>query len=219
MKNKKILKIILIIALIVIIIFVLHLIRNYIIISKIANMQESLFSITNFSYKIIPSSSNDETIGQTTERYYKDGKNIIILEQDDSRYMFWNDQNTDESITINLSQLTASVYSGKSIMSAGHMPTFLTETSTFAKLGLSAISFITTDEANEEECYVVRYGRTTNYISKENGILLKSINGATVSFEGKKYDTIEYTDWIFNELTDEDMSRPNLTGYTVTYEE
>ena len=175
MKNKKILKIILIIVLVVIVIFAIHVIRNYFIISKIVDMQENLSSITNFSYKITPITYEGKTNGVATERYYKDGKNIIILEQDDSRYMFWNDQNTDESITINLSQLTASVYSGKSIMSAGHMPTFLTETSTFAKLGLSAISFITTDEANEEECYVVRYGRTTNYISKENGILLKSI--------------------------------------------
>ena len=216
MKNKKILKIILIIVLVVIVIFAIHVIRNYFIISKIVDMQENLSSITNFSYKITPITYEGKTNGVATERYYKDGKNIAIFETNGTKYILWSDATTNESIIINPTELKA-VVSSNDVLSSAHMPILLPEGSTSVKLGLSVLSFITYGEVNGEECYVVHWAGVTDYISKENGTYLRT-NNAIFSNEEEKFDMIEYSDWTFNELTDEDVSRPNLTGYEVSYE-
>ena len=216
MKNKKILKIILIIVLVVIVIFAIHVIRNYFIISKIVDMQENLSSITNFSYKITPITYEGKSNGVATERYYKDGKNIAIFETNGTKYILWSDATTNESIMINPTELKA-VVSSNDVLSSAHMPILLPEGSTSVKLGLSVLSFITYGEVNGEECYVVHWAGVTDYISKENGTYLRT-NNAIFSNEEEKFDMIEYSDWTFNELTDEDVSRPNLTGYEVSYE-
>ena len=216
MKNKKILKIILIIVLVVIVIFAIHVIRNYFIISKIVDMQENLSSITNFSYKITPITYEGKTNGVATERYYKDGKNIAIFETNGTKYILWSDATTNESIMINPTELKA-VVSSNDVLSSAHMPVLLPEGSSSVKLGLSVLSFITYGEVNGEECYVVHWAGVTDYISKENGTYLRT-NNVIFSNEEEKFDMLEYSDWTFNELADEDVSRPNLTGYEVTYE-
>lgn len=216
MKNKKILKIILIIVLVVIVIFAIHVIRNYFIISKIVDMQENLSSITNFSYKITPITYEGKTNGVATERYYKDGKNIAIFETNGTKYILWSDATTNESIMINPTELKA-VVSSNDVLSSAHMPVLLPEGSSSVKLGLSVLSFITYGEVNGEEFYVVHWAGITDYISKENGTYLRT-NNVIFSNEEEKFDMLEYSDWTFNELADEDVSRPNLTGYEVTYE-
>lgn len=216
MKNKKILKIILIIVLVVIVIFAIHVIRNYFIISKIVDMQENLSSITNFSYKITPITYEGKTNGVATERYYKDGKNIAIFETNGTKYILWSDATTNESIIINPTELKA-VVSSNDVLSSAHIPILLPEGSTSVKLGLSVLSFITYGEVNGEECYVVHWAGVTDYISKENGTYLRT-NNVIFSNAEEEFDMLEYSDWTFNELADEDVSRPNLTGYEVTYE-
>lgn len=53
------------------------------------------------------------------------------------------------------------------------------------------------------------------WVNKETGLRVKEYNG-TVEKDGVKYDQIiEYKDYKFDELTDEDLARPNLTGYTI----
>ena len=53
------------------------------------------------------------------------------------------------------------------------------------------------------------------WVNKETGLRVKEYNG-TVEKDGVKYDQIiEYKDYKFDELTDEDLARPNLIGYTI----
>ena len=47
-------------------------------------------------------------------------------------------------------------------------------------------------------------------------MIVKSINGKAVTNEEKVDSVSEFKDWKFNELTDIDITRPNLIGYEVT---
>ena len=47
-------------------------------------------------------------------------------------------------------------------------------------------------------------------------MIVKEMNGKTVK-NGKEFGYVsEFKDWKFNELTDIDVTRPNLIGYEVT---
>lgn len=51
-------------------------------------------------------------------------------------------------------------------------------------------------------------GDETAWYNKEDVTLVK-----LMAMEGKY--VVEYTDWKFNQVTDEDITKPNLIGYTV----
>ena len=84
---------------------------------------------------------------------------------------------------------------------------------------MKIFSIITSDTVNGEKCYKINTSGLITWYSKESGMILKAQNCKKV-IDGKEYDCIsEFKDWKFNELTDEDVTRPNLTGYEVTNNE
>ena len=81
-----------------------------------------------------------------------------------------------------------------------------------ASRGFEFMYFITSETVNGIDCYKVTWiiGGETAWYNKENGRVVKT------AIKGQKEDYVtEYSNWKFNELTDEDMSRPNLMGYEV----
>lgn len=214
MEDKKTLKIVSIVILIIIIIFAIYVIRNYFILSKIIKMQAALAESNNFSYTVSRVNSDQED----TEIYYKDGKSIIIYEFNETPFIKWSDLNTKESILLNAAELEALVNKPDSSITRPHMPTLIAaeSDSTLLRLGLSFISFISSDEIDNQKCYVVHLGKSTFYVNKENGALLKTVNDVISTDNSGSYNLIEYKNWTFNDLTDENVAKPNLTGFTVT---
>ncbi len=214
MRKKKIYKIILIIIFILLLLFLIHFVRNYIIISKIAKKQEEIGNSTNYSYTI--KFSNIESGETAFIKYYrKDNRSITIMGDN----IFWHDADTAEQISMNPKELTAIVYENNETAIQANLPIPVVSNNFEDKLKQSIFSFITYDTVGNERCYEIQpligVISTIPYVSVENGTLLKLITGKVNDLD--EYSVSEYTDWKFNEVTDEDVSRPNLTGYEVTY--
>lgn len=212
-KKHPILKGILIGTAIVLAILAIHFMRNYVIISHIAEKQAELENKLNYSYIIENESIPEQKV--ITKLYYKDGKKMQVIDGGENKKMIiWKDEQTKEEILIIPHALQA-IISENEFKDSGIIPGFINDYIMSFTLG----SFITSDILDGKECYKINWSGAKTYIDKSNGTVLRSENGKVIS-EGREYDSITiYRDWKFEELTDEDLSRPNLTGYEVKYNE
>ena len=201
-KHKHLLlKTILILIIIAIILFLIHFTRNYIIVDHILAKREALQDITNYSYRI-----NQD--GRGVEYYRKD--NTIMLVNKDAKTIIWSNKDKKETIFIDMTNFKAKVHN--TAMSEG---SYSSETAGLIfnekPHACDYLYWITSDTVDGRDCYKVTWltVNETSWYDKENGALMK------IAVNGEQLVT-EYTDWKFNELTDEDMARPNLIGYEVT---
>lgn len=214
-KKKKIgLKVLAIIAIIIVIIAVIVLInfiRNYVIINDIIEKESKFKDLTNYSYVSEYYSSNDENGKTVIEHYYKDGKTKMVVNNNEDRITVWYDEETKENIFLNETTKEATVTSSPFWL--GTELLYFNEEDN--KIYFALTSFITSEKIEGEECYTIQNSGIKASINKEDGTVAKSINGKSI-VDGKEYDSItEYKNWQFDKLTDEDMARPDLTGYTV----
>lgn len=206
MKNKKELKIFLAITLVIVIILVIYFGRNFIIINNISKKEEKLMQYKNYSYNIQGNS------GTTTEKYYKNGISKKIIKTADSTLITWKNENTKEEITYFPNTMKADTGINEKGIDKEQIPTL----NSGNNLIIAFMSNISSDKINGEECYVVKWNKETTYISKENGIVLKRIGGVIMQDGIETKTTVEYKNWKFNEVTDEEMKKPDLTGYDVS---
>lgn len=210
MEKKKVLKIILGIIVLIVIACAIYFIRNYIIINKIATKQSEITSSNNYSYISELYTGEDKTV---IEYYYKDGININILKKNNiESEVIWYDENNKEQITMQVDKLTANVSNTENGFKCS-MPSQIVENNINDKIDLALRSLISYDEVNGEKCYAIKrfIGVTTTipYVSVKNGEVLK------IALPDNK--AIEYKEFKINNLTDEDVKRPDLTDYKVTY--
>lgn len=215
MKKKRILKIILFVLFILLIVFMIYFIRNYVIISKIAKKQEIFTGVKNYSLVLEADSDGNEENLTRIEQYYKDGKAMqIIKKSDEILFVNWYDEDTKEYITMSPTEGFASIETTE-LSFILQIPTLAN--SVAEKVNWALISFISSKEVNGEECYLLDWGAKT-YISKETGIRVKEENGTSVKADGTEHKNLQYIKEVkINELVDEDVSRPDLTGYEIVY--
>ena len=201
-------KIILGVFAIVIVLLTIIVMVNNSIINKIVAKQKENVNRQNYSYTV-QSNSSENTM---TKIYYKDGTRIYVIQNNDKSAIIWNNSNTKEMITIipNLLKATVQKYDSDDSTS---IP-YLLDASMSRALKLSSI--ITSDTVNGEECYKVSSLGRKLWFSKSTGMIVKEMNG-TVDKDGKEMGYVsEFKDWKFNQLTDIDVTRPNLIGYEIT---
>ncbi len=110
MDKKKVLKIIMCMVLIMVIVIIIYFVRNYMIISKIAKMQEEAMRKDNYSYtlEIYPEKDYNE---KTTIKYsYKDGKEKLEC---DGYIVEWFDKNNKEFISVSPFDNKVRIYKDK----------------------------------------------------------------------------------------------------------
>ena len=201
-------KIVLGVLAIVIVLMIILIMINNSIINKIIAKQKANMNEQNYSYTV-QSNSTENTV---TKVYYKDGTRIYVIQNNDRSAIMWSDSNTKEMITIVPNLLKATVQKYDSDNSTSIL--YLLDESMSRALKLSSI--ITSDTVNGEECYKVSSLGQKLWFSKSTGMIVKEMNGKTVK-NGKEFGYVsEFKDWKFNELTDIDVTRPNLIGYEVT---
>ena len=219
MNIRKILKVILIILLILIVIVAIYILRNYIIINKISNKQKELANKTNYYYKIETYSKEEKDDKTIAEYYYKDGRSVQKYgNQKYGYYIKWFDNNTKEKIIIDTSKSTAKIYESKE--SSFMLPTITFDKSTVKDKLEDSISYISYEEINGKKCYKIKpfQGIISNiyYINAEDGTWAR-ISMGNIKGNENNIRILDYVDCKFDEVTDEEVKRLDLTGYEVTY--
>ena len=196
-----------VLAVVIVLLTIIVMVNNSII-NKIVAKQKENVNRQNYSYTV-QSNSSENTM---TKIYYKDGTRIYVIQNNDRSAIMWNNSNTKEMITIvpNLLKATVQKYDSDDSTS---IP-YLLDASMSRALKLSSI--ITSDTVNGEECYKVSSIGQKLWFSKSTGMIVKEMNGTVVK-DGKEIGYVsEFKDWKFNQLTDIDVTRPNLIGYEIT---
>lgn len=210
-ENKKThtgLKIVLIIVIIAIVVFLVHYLRNYIIVGKIFNEREKYKNVDNYSYY---QTSNDESRVNGVQFYKKANTMMMVIK--DQKCVVWSNKELNQTILLNYEEMKATITSGVSMPNSFDLAPSDNAIAVLGELkdaqilrGFSFVYAITSENVNGVDCYKVCIGQEKAWYSKENGMLIKYINGSL---------DIGYSDWKFNELTDEDVARPNLLGFTI----
>lgn len=207
-KKHTALKTILILVIIILALGLIHFVRNYLIMDSILSKREALKKMTNYSY--ISNQINDNV---KMEYYHKDRTNIMVHNKESRKHIVWNNLDTREAIFINPQELTVTIQQNvpKDTQESFHslMPSGIAMSSEASRI-TDFMYWITSEKVNGIDCYKVTWivGDETAWYNKKDGTLVK-----LMAMEGKYL--VEFTDWKFNQVTDEDMTRPNLTGYTV----
>lgn len=207
-KMKLLPKIVLGVLAVVIVLLTIIVMVNNSIINKIVAKQKENVNRQNYSYTV-QSNSSENTM---TKIYYKDGTRIYVIQNNDRSAIMWSDSNTKEMIAMvpNTLKATIAKYDGYDLAS---IPYLLDEA--MSRI-LKFSSIITSDTVNGEECYKVSSLGQKLWFSKSTGMIVKEMNGTVVK-DGKEMSYVsEFKDWKFNQLTDIDVTRPNLIGYEVT---
>lgn len=201
-------KIVLGVLAVVIVLLTIIVMVNNSIINKIVAKQKENVNRQNYSYTV-QSNSSENTM---TKIYYKDGTRIYVIQNNDRSAIMWSDSNTKEMIAMVPNTLKATIekYDGYDLAS---IPYLLDEA--MSRI-LKFSSIITSDTVNGEECYKVSSLGQKLWFTKSTGMIVKEMNGTVVK-DGKEMSYVsEFKDWKFNQLTDIDVTRPNLIGYEVT---
>ncbi len=201
-------KIIFIVLAIAIIVPTVLVIVNTSVINKIIANQKENVNMQNYSYTV----QSNSTAGMVTKVYYKDGIKMYVVQNNENNIIIWRNSNTKEMISLTPNTLKAGVekYEGDD---PNTIPYLLDE---YASKELKLFSIITSEKVNGEECYKVSSLGRKLWFSKSTGMIVKEMNGTVVK-DGKEMGYVsEFKDWKFNQLTDIDVTRPNLIGYEVT---
>lgn len=202
------LKIVLILIIIAIVLFLVHYLRNYIIVSKIFNERAKYKDVTNYSYC---NTQNEGEDAVKTEYYKKDNTAVIFIKN--RNFLVWSNKDLNQSIILNYDKMEAIV--SPDVFLEGTIDSTPVDNGVAvlggvkdAQMykGFSFVYFITSEKINGVDCYKVSIGKEKAWYSKENGMLVKYINGSL---------NADYSDWKFNEVKDEDVARPNLMGFSV----
>ena len=203
MSKKKLIAIVLIIILIIACIFFINLGRKVIILSRYVNKSNEYSKITNFYRK-----SNPEE-GVITELWRKGNLGLLKRTSKDDVKMIYYGKDYNWIIVDDKDSKNAVKMNKEGIgIEAQTLPTgTLYMENLWDKIKIAFSSKITTEKINDIECYKIEVNREWQiFINKNNLLYIREINGST--------DTgiIEYK---MNEVRDEDVTMPNLVGYTI----
>ena len=167
-------------------------------------------NIQNYAYTI------SQNTGETTKLSVKDNIYKMTYTTDGiEKLVAWVNTDTDETI--------AAFPEVKSVSYTTHVMTIANPFSTEILEGwkdnmiyLALTSFISSENVNGQDCYVInRFQNGKLWVNKETGIKAKAEEGSTVDNGITTPFIVEYTDWKINTITDEEISKPDLVGYTI----
>lgn len=198
--KHKFLHIIITIIFILVIILVILAISRFSILSKIQGNNEFYESQNNCHYYL-------ESNNAIMEYWRKNSimkLNIKYLDNN-SDMTFWKNSNTNEDLIFyNSNEKTYSNSNGGMIERLPIGITFTENIGTRILMAVNPTLYIASKEYNGISCYYIKQFNYEEFIEKETGLILYS-----------NYDNdirkIRYT---FNEVTDEDVKKPNIQEYT-----
>lgn len=231
MEKKKIIKrVVIIIIAILVVLLITHIIRNYIIVSKVVEKQCKFFDSNNRSYAIEAHETTNNSLPEKIihmEIYYREGKSKMVVDTYDNKgnylegFTEWEDKKSNERIHISKSSNEATIdeyFGSVSQLDEG----FRFHKNTFGyKLKMAVFSFISYEEIDEEKCYKIdRKMQDTDmilYFRVSDGSMKGMATKSAIENQERLEDAIiSFKDFKIDNLTEEEMTRLNLTGYDVT---
>lgn len=210
MKNKKrninYKKIILCLIILIVAIIVIHTVKNCIIINKLFSKQQRLKQTKNYYFVSEYYTDYDGNDKAIIKHYHKDGISMLIL--NDGNIINWYNENTKENIVIDKKSKEA-ISNTSEYFLANEIPIYVDKSiNKFFKYIFINISDC---KINNENCYKIKNGKQVVYISKKDGLVLKVENNVNKD----KLEITEYKNWKLNELKENDLNKPDLTGFTI----
>ena len=207
-KRMKLWKKILLVLLAIFILFAIYVVRNFIIISNMEKISREYANKTNYIANVYSLQSNSVNI---VKSYNKDGKYLSLIVNkanniDETRkltvYKTDNEglgviESGDKKIAI----LNNNVIGGIQDVTYGM---FGPESglNILQKLCLSIISRITTEECNNKETFLIEMPKGWKvWVDKENGTIIREINGGFVTERSYEFDIVK----------DEDIVKPDIS--------
>ena len=204
-KKMKLWKKILLVVLAIFILYSIYIIRNFIIISNIVNVSKEYATKTNYIANLYSIQGNSVNVSKS---YNKDGKYLSLIQTK------VNDINNSIKLTVYKSdnEGLAIIESGDSktailnnnVIGGIYLNTFsnLYDGDILQKLFFSAITRISTEECNNIECYHIEISSGWKvWIDKENGTIVREINGGFVTERRYEFDVVK----------DEDIVKPDIS--------
>lgn len=232
--KSKIKSVIIAICIVILIVFLLYL-SNFIKVNNIMTKAEKSLQSDNF-YKETSEILLDNHTAITKE-YYKDGKYKRICEiySDngiETRLIQYGEINSNERTYIDEIAKKVTIEKGDSVnivndsITPKVLPFVDSRNSFAAKIGTAFVYSVDTHTyTNGRKCYVIKNRRQDSifeiWIDKETGLPVKQINSKTkVFFEGtdvvkEMRDSSQEYKYKFDFVTDEDVTIPDLSNYTV----
>ena len=193
-------KIVLIIVLIVLALLVGIVIWRYNVLSDLSEKYEQSTKSSNIYYH---SESNNSII----DYWRKDNivKTVLTQTSSNAQIIQWTNAETNENITVYPTNKTYSENNSMIMFSTLPTSQFVGKDAPIFLISILPTVFISSKEYNGQQCYCISSGGVKEYISKENGLMVynesSSLDNAVRTYE-------------FGIVTDEDIERPDTTGYT-----
>lgn len=213
--KKKIFKSIFVIIAVLAVAWLINIARNLFIIYDLATLESQYYSCNNFSYEVY----SDTTLSTYSRKGNISFNHFQQLSQTDHEIMKWLNSDTQESLAIFPNQNLVVRSTNDDILMGDNQIVFhFYNYDNFGKrLLLAATTLIYHSNINDTDCYSIAY--SPDYIvsfAKKTGLKMHEQNGYYGENNSKKAPIITYfKNWKINLLTDEDVKKPNITGYNV----
>jgi len=207
-KKMKLWKKILLVVLAIFILYSIYVIRNFIILSNIVNTSKEYATKTNYIANVYSMQNNGVHI---IKSYNKDGNYLSSLIQITANDI--NDINkkltvyktNSEGIAVieadgkKIAILNDNIIGGVQAVTFGN----IADMNAFQKLLFSSITRISTDDCNNKECYYMEISKGWKvWLDKENGTIVREINGSFVTERNYEFDVVKDTDIVKPDISD-----------------
>lgn len=216
-KRHNVLRVIGMIIFILVAIYVGNVIRNFYIINTHMIATNEYSTADNYKRTMVQYRGNDPYAIITV--YRKGDKSIekIAVVQDNAKMTQYYDKQKKEAILAFDSRKVAVVEQNTHDRTAtvAIIRTF-ENLSAWQNFLLSLRTIITTEEYKGKECYKINIiGYSEIWVDKETGLEIRKYDGYSKNSEGIRKSIYNDFDYEFGTVTDEDVKRPDLTGYKI----
>lgn len=193
-------------------------IRNYYILNTYAVAMKAYGKIQNYSVHV--SNNNSEEYESDSITYHKDNKTVFKIQPKETRMMqIYTDIQTKEKIlkidsdgdkVAVVSKEESDFGTGVRVINA-----FGGEMTSWQNFLLALTTRITQEKCNGKECYKISVQGMNVWIDKETYLTTRISNGYRVNSDGSKIPMATDYKYEFGTVTNEQVAKPDLTGYRI----
>lgn len=204
--NRKLRTLGIILGVILAIYFIL-VIRRVVIIGGLINKADEHIKTGNYYARLYSHAGGQMSI---TEIYNKDDKCLMKMN------VFTNEQVVRIIQTYDNEKSVMYTEGGVALITDSVKPTLgghLYASNVAELILMSALGSVRSVKCNGTDCYLVEFIGMKEYVDKETGLSVKSLNGVSVGQNGEEFDIVVDRKYDFGNVTDEDVTGPDLSEY------